>query len=55
MKMFISCDVNFIPLKKKKLWGTSLVHLAIQGTWIQSLVWEDSTCCGAPKLVCHND
>ena len=22
--------------------------------WVQSLVWEDSTCCGATKSVFHN-
>ena len=26
----------------------------MQGTRVQSLVWEDSTCCGATKPVCHN-
>ena len=37
--------------------GTSLVvlclriHLLMQGTRIQSLVWEDSTCSGASKPV----
>ena len=40
--------------------GTSLVVqwlricLPIQGTWVQSLVWEDPTCHGAIKPVCHN-
>ena len=24
----------------------------MQGTWVQFLVWEDSTCCGATKPVC---
>ena len=28
--------------------------LAIQETQVQSLVWEDPTCCGATKPVCHN-
>ena len=37
--------------------GTSLVaewlkiRLPMQGTWVQSLVWEDSTCRGATKPV----
>ena len=26
----------------------------MQGTWVQSLVWEDSTCCAATKPKCHN-
>ena len=25
------------------------IHLPMQGTRVQSLVWEDSTCCGAVK------
>ena len=31
------------------------IHLSIQGTWVQSLVWENSTYRGASKPVCHND
>ena len=27
------------------------IRLAIQGTWVQSLVWEDPTCCRAAKPV----
>ena len=40
--------------------GTSLVVqwlrtlLPMQGTWDQALVWEDPTCRGATKLMCHN-
>ena len=26
----------------------------MQGTWVWSLIQEDSTCCGATKSVCHN-
>ena len=26
----------------------------MQGTWVQSLVWEDPTCHGAPKPMRHN-
>ena len=26
----------------------------MQGTWVQSLAWEDPTCLGATKPVCHN-
>ena len=29
------------------------IHLAMQGTQVQSLVREDSTCRGAAKPVCH--
>ena len=28
--------------------------LPMWGTWIQSLVWEDATCCGATKPECNN-
>ena len=40
--------------------GTSLVaqwlriRLPMQGTWVRTLVWEDPTCHGATKPVCHN-
>ena len=40
--------------------GTSLVaqwlriRLPMQGTWVQALVWDDPTCRGATKPVCHN-
>jgi len=30
------------------------ICLLMQGTWVQSLVQEDSTCRGATKPVCHN-
>ena len=30
------------------------IYLPIQGTWVQSLVWEDSTYLGAAKHVHHN-
>ena len=30
------------------------IHLPMQGTWVQSLVWEDSTCCEAIRPTCHN-
>ena len=44
----------------KKTQRTSLVVqwlricLPMQGTRVQSLVWEDSTCCGTTKPVHHN-
>ena len=47
-------------LKKKSLFWTSLVvqwigiHLPMQGTWVWSLVQEDSTCFRAAKPGCHN-
>ena len=30
------------------------IHLPMQETQFQSLLWEDSTCHRATKLVCHN-
>ena len=30
------------------------IRLPMQGTWVQALVREDPTCCGATKLECHN-
>ena len=30
------------------------IRLLMQGTRVQALVWEDPTCCGAAKPVCHN-
>ena len=30
------------------------IHLPMQGTWVQSLVWEDSTCHRATKPTYHD-
>ena len=30
------------------------IHLPVQGTWVQSLVQEDSMCCRVTKLMLHN-
>ena len=30
------------------------IRLPMQGTWVQALVREDPTCCGATKPVHHN-
>ena len=30
------------------------IRLPMQGTWVQALVWEDPTCCGATKPMRHN-
>ena len=44
----------------RKITGTSLVaqwlriRLPMQGTWVQSLVWEDPTRYRATKPVSHN-
>ena len=45
---------------KKQMFRASLmaqwlrICLPMQGTWVQSLVWEDPTCRGATKPVSHN-
>ena len=52
--------VAHAPHIKKGIWETSLVVqgirllLQMQGTQVQSLLWEDSTCCRAAKPVCHS-
>ena len=33
---------------------SSKIHLPLQKTWVQSLVWEDPTCLGATKPMCPN-
>ena len=49
-----------IPKFKSNRRRTSLVEqwlrtcLPMQGIWVQSLVQEDPTCCGATKPMCHN-
>ena len=30
------------------------ISLPVQGTWVRSLVWEDSSCHGATKPVSHS-
>ena len=54
-------NLNILITQLQKLTtGTSLVvqwlriHLPIQGTWVQALVWDDPTCCGAVKSLCVN-
>ena len=46
-------------LKKKSNWTSLMaqwlrIRLPMQGTWVWALVWEDPTCCGATKPVCHS-
>jgi len=58
--MKMNSDFLNDELVKNKTTKTSLVVqwlkilLPMQGTWVQSPVWEDSTCCRASKSVCHN-
>ena len=55
-----SVQIWLFALSLKEQNGASLVvqwlriHLAIQGTSVLSLVWEDPTCLGTTKSVCHN-
>ena len=52
--------IDMYTLLYLKWIGTSLVvqwlriRLPMQGTQVQSLVWEDPTCRGATKPVCQN-
>ena len=49
-----------LPILVNKELGTSLavqwirIRLPVQGTWVRSLIWEDSTCHGATKPECCN-
>ena len=59
--MSYSCRHKQITSTKNgELFGTSLVAqwlrvcLPMQGTRVRALVWEDPTCHGATKPVCHN-
>ena len=51
---------NTKPSNKNPNRGASLVaqclriRLPMQGTWVRALVWEDPTCRGATKPMCHN-
>ena len=57
--MLQRCSKKFSRVKKRRL-GVSLVaqwlriRLPMQGTQVWALVWEDPTCRGATKPVCHN-
>ena len=63
MQIKTTMKYYFIPVRiaviKRRI-GASLVaqwlrnRLPMQGTWVQALVWEDPTCCGATKPVRHN-
>ena len=35
-------------------WLKKTICLPMQGTWARSLIWEDPTCHGAIKPMCHN-
>ena len=56
----LKCTSETSGQSEKSDIGTSLVaqslriRLPMQGTWVWSLVWEDPTCCGATKPMCHN-
>ena len=46
-------------IKEYTVWASLVVQwlgicLPVQGTWVQALVREDSTCPGATKPGCHN-
>ena len=58
--MIFSINVDLTSYSLKLCYRTSLVaqwlriHLPMQGTRVQALVWEDPTCHGATKPTCHN-
>ena len=50
---------SFATIVKNPILWTSLVvqwliHLPVKGTQVQSLVWEDFTCCGPTTPTSHN-
>ena len=55
-----SRPVQTLCLELNETFGLNLVvqwliiHLPMQETQVSSLVWEDSTCPGATKPMCHN-
>ena len=67
-KNFMCCVQHFLVLSRQKSWNKILtsiswtflvvqwlrIRLPMHGTWVQALVWEDPTCHGATKPVCHN-
>ena len=44
-----------IPLRVSLVVQWLRLQLPMKGTWIQSLIGEDRTCCGATEPMCHND
>ena len=49
------CSITLKPISWASLVAQWLrIHLPMQGTWVWALVWEDPTCHGATKPVCHN-
>ena len=50
-----SVPINEVHVLKEEFQPPQVVkiYLSMQGTWVQPPVWEDSTCHGAAKPVCH--
>ena len=42
LREMTSYDINPVRFP---WWSSGWVHLSMQGTWVQTLIWEDSTCC----------
>ena len=59
-KEYVSSEIFCFVLFFLRITGTSLVaqwlgiRLPMQGTRVQSLVWEDPTCHGATEPMCRN-
>ena len=57
--VYDSASVTFIHFKKQLTWASLVAQwlricLPMQGTRVRALVWEDPTCRGTTKPVCHN-
>ena len=48
------CNLQKLPSWTSLVIQWVRIHLPVQGTWVQSLVWEDSTCLGETKPVHYN-
>ena len=58
--LWANCLADSQPLWKTDIMGTSIlvqwikICLPMQGKWVQTLIWEDTTCLGATEPMCHN-
>ena len=50
-KIYIFFVLKYLRTSLVRQWIE--IHLPTQGTWVQSLVWEDSTYPEATKPMCH--
>ena len=50
---FKSCSLN-VTVRTSLVVQWLRIHLPMQGTWVQSLVWEDPTCLRVTKPAYHS-